>query len=1168
MTRPATEESQLQLLHDLIGKLGAARGLANTAGSIARLVCDAVRGSYGLTYYAIGDRFHCTDAHGETREADRIDDGIVREAFEKRQLAQEPHGMEDAKAQSSEPAQTFTWAVPLIRGNVVVAALKVERAVASAREVEERFGTFLSYSALLLNSEVSSHVRLSQACEELDATRTRLTEEAAQREVEAASRQNAVYFRWLIESILDPLVTTDLEGRITDANAAAESASGRSRSQLVGTNFADYFDDPAKARECRGETLRDGFACDCQLGLLHSSGSVMDVSINLTVYRNEAGEAQGILVITRDISEAKRTQAQLARLAAIVTSSHDAMITEDLDGVVTSWNTGAEELWGYRGEEMMGRTLEVLTPEDLKGEHSDLVRLTLQGSRISSFETVRVCKDGRPIDVAVTLSPILDADGRIVAISVMDHDISVRKRAEEALRRGEKDLREAQRLSRIGSWDWDAATDTITWSDEYYSIYGIDRSKSPPGYEEHLSAYTPESARRLDAAVQENLRTGDPYEVDLELANTEGQTRWVTARSETKRDASGNITGLRGTAQDITGRKLAEEALRESEKKLSLHLEQTLLGVIEWDMESRVEEWNPAAESIFGYSRDEALGRRADELIIPETIKSELESRWEALLGNKGGGKLGTNENVTKDGRTILCEWINTPLTIEDGTVIGVMSLVADVTEKRQAEQLRVAKEAAEAATKAKEAFLASISHEIRTPLNAILGFAQLLRSGGGLSERQRQQLDIINSSGAHLLVLINDVLEMSRIEAGMLTANRAALDLHSLLDEMGTVFRPLAQARGLELNVVSSNEVPRYAVTDENKLRQVLTNLLGNSIKFTDRGSIELRVTVERAEGRHLHLLAEVRDTGRGIAPSDVERMFEYFEQSGAMAKEPGTGLGLAISREFVRLLGGDIAVESQLGKGSVFRFNILIEEAESGPAGSVSARRRVVGLRAGEPQYRVLVADDSPDNRELLVQILESAGFCVKSASNGSEAVDEFESWRPQLILMDMRMPVMDGYEATRRIRATDGGADVSIVGVTASAFSEMRQAVLDAGVNQVVVKPLDVSELYDKIRKLLGVDYVYERESAVAETVTPTSLGALAMSALPGDLVSRLQRATASADFDTVLDLVDEVARYDNDSAMALRALARSFDSDGILAALPEGAADPWDAQPREG
>ena len=656
--------------------------------------------------------------------------------------------------------------------------------------------------------------------------------------------------------------------------------------------------------------------------------------------------------------------------------------------------------------------------------------------------------------------------------------------------------------------------------------------------------------------IKRVFETGVRDDMEFTWDNAVGRTLYLHYTLVPERDESGRVASVLAVGHDLTESKVAEEALRATERKLALHLQQTLLGVIEWDTEFRVKEWNPAAESIFGYSRDEVVGHSVIDVTIPSDKRAEMKPFFEGLL-RREGGEFNTNENATKDGRVITCEWVNTPLTNDSGKVTGVMSLARDITERKQAEEFRIAKQAAEAASVAKSAFLANMSHEIRTPMNAILGFSQLMRHDKGLSERQRQQLDIINSSGEHLLALVNDVLEMSKIEAGRISANPSAFDLHSLLDEMESLFGLRAQTKGLAFRMIRSARLPRFVITDENKLRQVLVNVLGNAVKFTGEGDVELRVATRRGKEDKLRLTVEVQDTGRGIAPDDIRRLFQYFEQATVGREaETGTGLGLAISREFVRLLGGEIEVESELGVGSTFRFEIVIEPAEAEAVESGPEESRVVGLAPGQPRYRVLVADDAPDNRELLVQLLEQVGFLVRAASDGKEALAVFEEWHPQLVLMDMRMPVIDGYEATRRIRSAPGGADVGIIGVTASAFAEMRQGVFDAGVDEFVLKPFKEGELFDKIAALLGVRYVYEAQAHKGEPEAALDLDRAAMARLPEDLLQRIKGAAVSADFDAFVDLTDEVARHDESAAAALRTLAERFDAEDILSALPGG------------
>lgn len=605
------------------------------------------------------------------------------------------------------------------------------------------------------------------------------------------------------------------------------------------------------------------------------------------------------------------------------------------------------------------------------------------------------------------------------------------------------------------------------------------------------------------------------------------------------------------TFRDITEHRRAEQALRTSERKLALHLQQTLLGVIEWDSEGRVLEWNPAAEAIFGYSRDEALGKRANELIVPPGAATDLDFGFERERMMQGESGFRAGECVTKDGRLIECEWVVTPLADPDGAFSGAMSLARDVTESRQAEQLRLEKDAAEAASAAKSAFLANISHEIRTPMNAILGFSQLLSRERDLSARQRQHLDVIRGAGEQLLVLIDDLLEMSKLETGRLALRSATFDLHSMLEEMDSVFGARASARGLALLVRRTDAVPRFVVTDGRRLRQVFVNLLNNAVKYTDTGRIELSVDARQEGGGRLRLLVEVADTGRGIGPEAAGDLFSHFERApGGLSKEGGVGLGLVISREFVRLLGGEIGMESRPGQGSVFRFDVVVGEVDAGEATLAEKGHRVARLLAGGVSHRVLVACADPATCEFLVGLLEPVGFEVRAASDGNQAVRVFRGWEPQLVIMEMDLPGIDGYEVAQIIRTAAEGADAWIIGLAATGSRETKQDVLEAGIDEFVAEPFGETEIFEAVGRLLGVEYAYDN---TAEKAGAMDLEPGAMAGLPPDLLSRLREATLSADFDRVFELADEIGGADDARAEGLRRMAEKFDTQAILSAL---------------
>lgn len=498
-----------------------------------------------------------------------------------------------------------------------------------------------------------------------------------------------------------------------------------------------------------------------------------------------------------------------------------------------------------------------------------------------------------------------------------------------------------------------------------------------------------------------------------------------------------------------------------------------------------------------------------------------------------------------------------------------------DRVEQRTAE-LGAAKQAAETANQAKSEFLANMSHELRTPLNVILGFTQLMNRDSSLKKEQQENLGIISRSSEHLLSLINDVLEMSKIEAGRILANENDFDLYFMLDTIEEMFQLKAESQGLELIFERTPEVPQYVRADERKLRQVLINLLGNAIKFTPEGSVTLRVVtghqslVGSQDNRQrtndfgqMTIHFEVEDTGQGIAPNEMEGLFEAFVQTEAGRKsQQGTGLGLPISRKFVQLMGGDIEVSSTLGQGTIFQFDIQVQLADAGNIQIPTQTRRVIGLEAGQPEYRILVVDDRPLNRLLLTKLLTPVGFQVQEAENGQEAIAVWSSWKPHFIWMDMRMPVMNGYEATQQIKSHIKGQATVIVALTASTFEEERAIVLSAGCDDFVRKPFPEQVIFDKMAQYLGVRYIYkQKEEEMIEDDKSTSAFILQPSSLqtmPNEWIEKLHQAADQLDAEAIAHLVAQIPEQNHPLAQALLETANDFDFDQIMNLAQEASA----------
>ncbi|MEG3897606.1 MULTISPECIES: response regulator [unclassified Microcoleus] len=493
--------------------------------------------------------------------------------------------------------------------------------------------------------------------------------------------------------------------------------------------------------------------------------------------------------------------------------------------------------------------------------------------------------------------------------------------------------------------------------------------------------------------------------------------------------------------------------------------------------------------------------------------------------------------------------------------------LQQEIIERKKAE------EAAAAASLAKSQFVANMSHELRTPLNAILGFTQVMSRDSLLSHENIENLRIINRSGQHLLELINDVLDLSKIEAGIISLDERSFDLYQLLDTLEEMFQIKAETKSLQLRFSVQANVPQYIKTDEKKLRVCLINLLGNAIKFTqDGGSIWLRASVEgqppseseiypnSTSVEQCLILFEVEDTGVGIAAAEIDTLFDAFVQTEAGRKTAdGTGLGLTITKKYVQIMGGDIGVESVLGEGSSFKFNIRVFPAISSEI-TVATLQRAIGLEADQPVYRILAVDDNQENRLLLVKMLQPIGFEVREAENGLQAVELWESWQPDLIWLDTRMPVMDGFEAVRQIRAKEKETQprTVIIALTASTFEEKKGEIIAAGCDDFVRKPFQEQILFDKMACYLGVHYIYQefpgletgalRRYFVSEK--PDSFFLPLLAQMPQNWVQELYDAVNDVNEELAIQIVDRICESHPTLADALKDLLADYRLDRIM------------------
>ena len=854
-------------------------------------------------------------------------------------------------------------------------------------------------------------------------------------------------------------------------------------------------------------------------------------------------------------------------------SPFPAVVSRLSDHRIVAVNPSAAELVGITPHEAIGSSV-----SDFYADPSQRAALVERLRRDRQIDNLRLQikrRTGEPFWVLAAIR-LITWDGEPAGLTVF-HDISEQLAAEDALKAGERRLVSqsdaltdltarytnpsegfddrlrhilqisalALRVERLSMWRFAEGLATITCAGLYRATDGayetgavLHRRDTPDYFSalEHdrvIAAHDAVHDPRTRGFTRDYLMPngiGAMLDVPLRHDNTTvgvlcaehvGAARTWTVDEQNFAIAVGNLIVVAIAEEE---RRIALARLAESEGRARLIVDTAHDAFIGIDSEGRIAAWNTQAESTFGWMRDEVLGRSLAETIVPPAFREAHNSGMRRFHETGEAPVVNQRLELTalhRSGREFPIELtITSPMPAADGYFFG--AFLRDISDRRARDaELRRAKDAAERATRAKSEFLANMSHELRTPLNGVLGYAQLLQRDRTLNATQREALEAIGKCGSQLLDLINDVLDLSKIEAGRLDIEETPTDLKRLIGDLKYVVAEAADQKDLRLTIAIGPDVPGGVVLDGRHLRQVLLNLLGNAIKFTNTGEVRLRIDVT-ADGQ---LGFEVVDTGPGIEPEALTEIFAAFAQTKAGAAAGGTGLGLTISDHLISKMGGTLAVESTVGHGSRFSFQLPLFEAPHAARTSQHDTDSMLPpldarLAPGET-LTALVVDDSTANRHILASLLESAGVHVMTAAGGFEAIALARKHLPNVVFMDLKMNDLDGLEATRRLARDPATAPIPVIAVTASALGDIRQTAREAGCVDYLSKPIRAQQLFGMMRTHLGVRLVSGTEPPAPETQRLEASRRV-------EVATRLRNAVGLGDVSEIHQLADHLMR----------------------------------------
>ena len=890
----------------------------------------------------------------------------------------------------------------------------------------------------------------------------------AEKKVAAKEQQ----FRGLFETSTDGIVFVDTEGTLRDVNPAFSAMLGSSREALLGKHFNDIvvLDTFEVSWDSFVQSMEEktGTSEDVCLALIHSEGYRVSVAARFWAVKNESPGAQGVWVTVKDVSKAMQAEAALRKSESqyrrIVETANEGIIGLDVSMIIVFSNQVLADFLGYERHELLGRPVdEIFFPEGREEMVRQIGLMRKDGT--ARYECPFQCKKGALVWGLVSATVLTSESGEITGSFAMVADITERKKVESALRRSQDLLNEAQRISGTGGWDVDLVTKQVYWTDEQCRLHGMEPGYIPAQPKEVVERFVHPDDRAGMLDMWEKVTKGSFIEeFEYRVLKPDGSESTCVKAAIPVMDHAGKVIRVYGSTRDVTREREVARELEQAHNRLLSILDGIDADIYVSDLNDtnilfmnahmrdsfQVPEGDVCCHEVFR-REDEPCSHCPKPYLLDESghpVKTIITERY-----NNKSERWYLNHD-----RAI--EWL-------EGNLVH-MHLAADITELKALERsLTMAMADAESASVAKNEFLANMSHEIRTPLNGLLGMLQILQLTS-LVDEQRDYLTTALDSGRNLLQILNDILDLSKIESGKMDFEEDNAELGEVLDSVVSVFRHVTETRGVSMSWHIDESLPRHFMVDKGRLRQILFNLIGNAAKFTESGSVTAEaypLPVLTPEGR-TRVFFSVTDTGIGIPEDKIDLMFDPFTQvdGSASRKYQGTGLGLGIVHRLVSMMGGTITVSSQVGIGTTIAFTVALTPGES-------FRRHDADVQEeGDKVYSILVAEDEHINRIVVERLLSKLGHSATCVEDGEKAVEILRSGQSfDCLLTDIQMPGMDGVETTRVIRE-ELGLSIPIIALTAHAMKGDQKRFMAAGMDGYIAKPFEMGELQKEIKRIM--------------------------------------------------------------------------------------------------